>query len=116
MQTELPFPPSAQRFFRISEISQLLEVPASTIRHWEHEFGLDTHKPALSKQRLYDLSDLDTLRKIRHLLYERKYTIAGAKDFLLSARSTAPAKPAASQKGVLQEMLNKLDHLLDILP
>lgn len=69
-------------FYRIGEVSKLLEVEPSAIRHWETEFpGL---RPGRSKkgQRVYSQADLRRLQEIKRLRYEQGYTIRGTRQVL----------------------------------
>ena len=66
-------------YFRIGEVSRLLEIPAHVVRYWETEFPSLRPKKAMSKHRLFRKPDVDTLFTIKRLLYEEKYTIAGAR-------------------------------------
>jgi DNA-binding transcriptional MerR regulator len=66
-------------YFRIGEVSRLLEIPAHVVRYWETEFPSLRPKKATSKHRLFRKHDVDTLFTIKRLLYEEKYTIAGAR-------------------------------------
>lgn len=66
-------------FFRIGEVARLLGVEPHVIRYWEGEFPVLRPKKASSKHRLFRKPDVDTLFTIKKLLYEEKYTIAGAR-------------------------------------
>ena len=70
-----------KRQFRIGELAETLGVERFVVRFWEKEFGL---KPTRSDggQRFYEEKDLETLQAIKELLYERGFTIAGAKKHL----------------------------------
>jgi len=73
-------------FYRIGEVSQFLQVEPYVIRFWEKEF---THiKPARtsSGHRLYRKKDVDALILIKKLLYERRFTISGARKYLTKAK------------------------------
>ncbi len=66
-------------YFRIGEVSKILNVEQHVIRYWETEFS--TVKPVRTKaaQRLYRKKDVQELVKIRDLLYFQRFTIDGAK-------------------------------------
>lgn len=68
-----------KNYFRIGEVSKILDVEPYVVRYWESEFN--TVKPLRTKsdQRLYRKRDVDELVTIRNLLYRDKFTIAGAK-------------------------------------
>lgn len=65
--------------FRIGEVAELLGVRPSVLRFWETEFK--TVKPVKTKsgQRIYSRANVERLVEIRRLLYDKKYTIAGAR-------------------------------------
>ncbi len=69
-------------FYRIKEVCNLTGVKPHVLRYWEQEFK--DIKPIKSPkgQRLYKRKDLETIITIKKLLYEKKYTIDGAKRFL----------------------------------
>ncbi|MFZ5475260.1 MAG: MerR family transcriptional regulator [Myxococcota bacterium] len=69
-------------FFRIGEVAELVGVEAHVLRYWETEFKL---RPARSQsgQRLYRKSDLARFLRVRQLLHEEGYTIAGARKVLV---------------------------------
>lgn len=66
-------------YFRIGEVSEIVDVKPYVLRYWESEFP--DIKPSKSKsgQRLYKRRDVEMLVRIKELLYEEKFTINGAK-------------------------------------
>ena len=99
-----------KEYFRIGEVSKILDVDTYVIRFWESEFK--SIKPIRTKtyQRLYRRKDLEELLIIKDLLYADKFTISGAKRQLLkmkgsgSQRSgdTSQEKFIEIKKGLLQ--------------
>ncbi|MBN1549067.1 MerR family transcriptional regulator [Candidatus Babeliales bacterium] len=90
-----------KRQFRIGELAEYLGVERFVIRFWEKEFNL---RPTRSEggQRFYEERDLERMQKIKQLLYEEGFTIAGAKKALKSKKD----KPiVASQKTTFDETL-----------
>lgn len=69
-------------YFRIGEVSELIDVKPYVLRYWETEFP--DIKPTKSKsgQRLYKRRDVELLFKIKSLLYEQGFTINGARQKL----------------------------------
>jgi DNA-binding transcriptional MerR regulator len=69
-------------YYSISEVSDMFDVNASTIRFWEKEF--DILKPTKNKKgnRLFTQKDIENLRLIVHYVKEKGYTLQGAKDKL----------------------------------
>ncbi len=66
-------------FYKIGEVAEIVGVKPYVLRYWESEFS--TLRPAKSKSqhRLYRAKDLATVRQIKHLLYDERMTIEGAK-------------------------------------
>jgi len=64
--------------YSIKEVSQITGVHAHTIRFWEKDF-CSYIRPAKTPggQRRYCAKDIEILRKIKHLRYQEKYTVAG---------------------------------------
>jgi DNA-binding transcriptional MerR regulator len=73
-------PISSERlYYRIGEVSRITGLKPHVLRYWESEFKvIKPHKEG-SFQRLYRRKDLDLILKIKKLLYEDGFTIAGAK-------------------------------------
>jgi DNA-binding transcriptional MerR regulator len=66
-------------YFRIGEVSELTQTKAYVLRYWETEFP--TLKPMKSRSghRLYRRQDVESVLQIKRLLYEKGFTIAGAR-------------------------------------
>lgn len=66
-------------YYSIGEVSEMLDVPVSTVRFWENEF--DILKPMKNKKgnRLFTPADIKNLNIIHHLLKEEGMTLAGVK-------------------------------------
>ena len=75
-----------KEYFRIGEVSKILDVDTYVIRFWESEFK--SIKPIRTRtyQRLYRRKDLEELLIIKDLLYADKFTISGAKRQLLKMK------------------------------
>jgi DNA-binding transcriptional MerR regulator len=66
-------------YFKIGEVSEITGIEPYVLRYWESEFKIVTPSRTHSKQRLYRKKDLELILEIKKLLYEEKFTIAGAK-------------------------------------
>ena len=86
-------------YFRIGEVSSLVGVDPHVLRYWESEFKVIKPRRAKSKQRLYRRKDVENLLRIKALLHDEGYTIAGARRLLKEPiRITAlPGSNTASQ-------------------
>jgi DNA-binding transcriptional MerR regulator len=81
-------------FFRIGEVSQLVGVEPYVLRYWESEFpGLSPRKSDTG-QRMFRRKDVELLLNIKQLLYDKKYTIEGARKALKSEKMEAPIAAA----------------------
>ncbi len=66
-------------YYRIGEVSRITGLKPHVLRYWESEFKVIKPHKGGSLQRLYRKKDLDLILKIKKLLYEEGFTIAGAK-------------------------------------
>jgi DNA-binding transcriptional MerR regulator len=100
-------------FFRIGEVSQLVGVEPYVLRYWESEFpGLSPRKSDTG-QRMFRRKDVELLLNIKQLLYDKKYTIEGARKALKTEKMDPPAatvkRREATPKPVRQEVLFPTD-------
>jgi DNA-binding transcriptional MerR regulator len=65
--------------FRIGEVSRLTATKAFVLRYWETEFPMLQPVKSPSGHRLYRREDIETVFEIKRLLYEERFTIAGAR-------------------------------------
>src|SRR5215467_15426642 len=70
-------------FFRIGEVCDLIKVQPHVLRYWETEFPMLAPQKNRAGQRVYRRKDVEMVMRIRDLLYEEKFTIAGAKKRLI---------------------------------
>jgi DNA-binding transcriptional MerR regulator len=66
-------------YYRIGEVSRITDVKPYVLRYWESEFRWMTPQKSRSKQRLYRRRDIDMILLIKKMLYEQRFTIAGAR-------------------------------------
>ena len=66
-------------FFKIGEVAEIAGVEQHVLRYWEDEFDHLRPDKNRSGQRLYQKKDVEQVLRIKKLLYEEKYTIAGAR-------------------------------------
>ena len=78
-------------YFRIGEVSRLVGVPTFVLRYWQTEFPSIGPKKSGGGHRLYRRKDVELLLEIKWLLYGKRYTIEGARQYLgAQARSGHP--------------------------
>ena len=66
-------------YYKIGEACKALGIQPYVLRYWETEFPALTPSKSRSGQRVYSEKELEVIRRIKELLYEEGYTIAGAK-------------------------------------
>src|SRR5713101_3622477 len=71
-------------FFKIGEVCEIAGVQAHVLRYWETEFPMLAPQKNRAGQRTYRRRDVEMALRIKELLYEEQYTIAGAKKKLAS--------------------------------
>lgn len=85
-------------YFKIGEVSEISGVKPHVLRYWETEFKVAKPMRSKAQQRVYRRSDLEKILLIKTLLYDDKYSIAGAKKKLreiLKQKKAESAKPKA---------------------
>src|SRR5262245_15316267 len=68
-----------KRYYRIGEVSRITGVKPYVLRYWESEFRFMSPQKSRSQQRLYRRRDIDMILLVKKLLYEQRFTIAGAR-------------------------------------
>jgi DNA-binding transcriptional MerR regulator len=80
-------------YFRIGEVSELTRTKAFVLRYWETEFSGLRPVKGKSGHRLYRRKDVELIFQIRRLLYEKGFTIEGARRHLASEGRYAAEQP-----------------------
>ncbi|WP_372521102.1 MerR family transcriptional regulator [Candidatus Ruminimicrobiellum ovillum] len=106
-----------KKYLNISEVSERTNVPAHTLRYWETEFK--QLKPERhSGIRKYSPLDVELIKKIKDLLYNKRYTIDGVKKCLTVDRrkkNMSNMQVGVSDPKILEEIKQELKEILDIL-
>jgi DNA-binding transcriptional MerR regulator len=91
-------------FFKIGEVCELAGVQAHVLRYWESEFPMLAPQKNRAGQRVYRKRDVEMALRIKELLYEDQYTIAGAKKRLTNElRGGGKLKVVGNDEEVLVE-------------
>src|SRR6202451_4298890 len=111
-------------YFRIGEVSRLAGIKPYVLRFWETEFSSLGPKKSGTGQRLYRRKDVELVLEIKRLLYEKRFTIEGARKMLESKpkRDAAKREPPRRQADLFsntyalyQEVRRELSEILDLL-
>lgn len=114
METIIP----EKAYFRIGEVSKILDVEPYVIRYWETEFKTVNPVRTKTAQRLYRKKDVQELLTIKNLLYSQRFTIDGAKKQLQKIRSNgdeAPIRNDEKQKIFLMKIKKELQQIREII-
>lgn len=98
-------------FFKIGEVTSIVGVKQHVLRYWESEFPSIRPQKSKTNQRLYRRKDVEAILAIKHLLYDRKFTIEGARKHLKTEgidASLPPEDPKAVAESVRKEAMNEM--------
>ena len=109
-QTEVSIPDKL--YFKIGEVSEHLGLPTHVLRFWETEFKRIKPKRTSSGQRLYRKKDVAFIFKIKYLLYEKGFTISGARQHL---RSKLDLAEELSQILSISELRHELEQIRELI-
>jgi len=100
----------------ISEVSELVGVKPHVLRYWETRFSMLRPRKNRAGNRMYRPEEVKLLMRIKELLYQRRFTITGARRRLLDERKdTTPVVPSAAdadRRLILHEVRSELRQLL----
>jgi DNA-binding transcriptional MerR regulator len=105
-------------YFRIGEVAELCDLPAYVLRFWETEFPLLKPTKSSTGQRMYRRNDVQNVLRIKKLLYEEGFTIAGARAHLKQESKSAQkqaALPFAGAKAPVEDLQRLRQGLKEIL-
>jgi DNA-binding transcriptional MerR regulator len=101
-----------EALYRIGEVSRLTGTKAFVLRYWETEFPMLQPVKSPSGHRVYRKQDVEMVLKIKRLLYDEGFTIAGARRHLRELNGNPAGEPAGSAEGPAQLLSRKT--LLDL--
>jgi DNA-binding transcriptional MerR regulator len=97
-------------FYRIGEVSRLTGIRPYVLRYWETEFPQIRPEKAKSGQRIYSKKEIDSILRIKQMLYSEGYTIAGARKKLNNGAGTE-----TDVSSVIETIKKELRDILEIL-
>jgi DNA-binding transcriptional MerR regulator len=108
-------------FYKIGEVCKICEIEPHVLRYWETVFGRLKPVKNRSGQRIYRRNDLELIERIKSLLYEQGYTIAGANIRLLEDYGSKEEMPLfrgsldSGRRRAIQEMKRELEEIEKLL-
>jgi DNA-binding transcriptional MerR regulator len=85
------------RLYRIGEVSRIADLKPFVLRYWETEFPMLEPVKSRSGHRMYRQEDVDLILKIKRLLYDEGFTIAGARRHLRDLENGSAKEPETSE-------------------
>ena len=107
-------------YYSISEVSNITELKAYVLRYWETEFSQLKPPKNRAGNRTYRKKDIEIILKIKDLLYEKKFTIDGARNILkgnedLSDIENSTNVDLEKQEIIFSKIKNELKEILSII-
>ena len=99
-------------YFKIGEVARIADVEPYVLRFWESEFPALSPRKAESGHRIYRRKDVETVIRIKDLLYGKGYTIAGARKRLNPRMADGPDEKT---EDTLQKVRVGLEDILTLL-
>ena len=102
-----------KKYYTIADVSELLNLPASTLRFWEKEFSqLRVHRSG-TRRRMYTPKDVELLDLIRFLVKERGLKIDAARDYIRNNRADLDCRHAVvrRQQAIRTQLMDLLTAL-----
>ncbi len=111
--------PAGRLYYSISEVSDMVGVKPHVLRYWETQFKMLRPRKGRGGARMYRKRDVEILFQVKQLLYDQRFTIAGARRKLLDDRGSKEQIELAFTHTDREEMLRALrrdmEGLLEIL-
>jgi len=108
---ELPAIPS-KRYFTIGEVSELCHVKPHVLRYWEQEFPQLKPIKRAGNRRYYQRQDVMVVRQIRDLLYDKGFTIGGARQKLSGIETRTDL---TRSRQIVKQLRKELEDVLELL-
>jgi DNA-binding transcriptional MerR regulator len=107
--------PAGRLYYSISEVSEMIGVKPHVLRYWETQFKMLRPKKGRGGARMYRKRDVEILFEVKQLLYENRFTIAGARRKLLDDRQAKEQMELTFARTDREEMLRALRKDLEAL-
>ena len=100
--------PTGRLYYSISEVSDMIGVKPHVLRYWETQFKMLRPKKGRGGARMYRKRDVEVLFEVKQLLYDHRFTIAGARRKLLDERGAKEQMELTFARTDREEMLRSL--------
>ena len=113
-----PEPIARKAYYAIGEVCDLTGLKPHVLRYWETQFEVLNPNKNRAGNRVYRPKDIELILLVKHLLYEEKFTIEGARQRLLDMRRAGELeeeRQVVLEPEFLASMKDELEGLLDVL-
>ena len=101
-------------YYSIGEVSKMVDLKSYVLRYWETEFKQLSPPKNRAGNRTYRQKDIDLIFKIKDLLYNKKYTIEGARS-LLSSKSDFNKSSVSKNSAAISTLKKELEQIINII-
>lgn len=111
-------PVAPRQYYSIGEVCDLTGLKPHVLRYWETQFEVLNPTKNRAGNRVYRPKEVELVLLVKHLLYEKKFTIDGARQHLLELRrggSIEEERERVLEPSVLAEFKEELERLRDVL-
>ena len=102
-----------KKYYKISEVADILNVPASTLRFWEKEFTIIKPKRNAKNTRFYTPSDIETIRMVYYLVKEKGLKLDAAQQQIKVNRKNVSQRAEIIDR--LKDVRGRLQDMLDAI-
>ena len=118
-RSSIPSEPIAKKaYYSIGEVCDLTGLKPHVLRYWETQFDVLSPTKNRAGNRVFRPKEIELVLLVKHLLYEEKYTIEGARRRLQEMRSSGEIEEGRQEvlePEVLSGMKSELEDLLEVL-
>ena len=108
-----PLPELTKRFYRIGDVAEILNIPASTLRYWEKEFTIIKPHRNAKNIRFYTPKDIETIRMIYYLVKEKGLKLDAAQAQIRTNRDGVSKRfEVVERLKVIKQRLQELERSL----
>ena len=101
-------------YYSIGEVSKMVDLKSYVLRYWETEFKQLAPPKNRAGNRTYRQKDINIVLKIKNLLYDKKYTIEGAKS-ILSSKNDRNKSSMNKRTETISTLRNELEQIINII-
>lgn len=102
-----------KKYYKIKEVSEMLDIPISTLHFWERQFTILSPRRSRGNDRLYTTDDIEKIKMVHYLVKVRGMKLAAAQEQILHNRKNVSKRQEVAER--LEEIKAELQSLADAL-